>query len=115
MTVKPEISWPDFEKIDIRCGTIISANDFEKARNPSYKLEIDFGDLGIKKSSAQITALYRKEELIGMQVLAVVNFPKKQIANFISECLVLGVYDEDKKDVTLLTASLPVKNGMQVG
>ncbi|MFN4364551.1 tRNA-binding protein [Chryseobacterium hispalense] len=115
MTVKPEISWPDFEKIDIRCGTIISANDFEKARNPSYKLEIDFGDLGIKKSSAQITALYRKEELIGMQVLAVVNFPKKQIANFISECLVLGVYGEDKKDVTLLTASLPVKNGMQVG
>ncbi|WP_029296151.1 tRNA-binding protein [Chryseobacterium hispalense] len=115
MTVKPEISWADFEKIDIRCGTIISANDFEKARNPSYKLEIDFGDLGIKKSSAQITALYRKEELIGMQVLAVVNFPKKQIANFISECLVLGVYGEDKKDVTLLTASLPVKNGMQVG
>jgi tRNA-binding protein len=115
MTVKPEISWADFEKIDIRCGTIISANDFEKARNPSYKLEIDFGDLGIKKSSAQITALYRKEELIGIQVLAVVNFPKKQIANFISECLVLGVYGEDKKDVTLLTASLPVKNGMQVG
>ncbi|MDR6159497.1 tRNA-binding protein [Chryseobacterium sp. SLBN-27] len=115
MTVKPEISWADFEKIDIRCGTIISANDFEKARNPSYKLEIDFGDLGIKKSSAQITALYRKEELIGMQVLAVVNFPKKQIANFISECLVLGVYGEDKKDVTLLTVSLPVKNGMQVG
>lgn len=115
MTVKPEISWEDFEKIDIRCGTIISANDFEKARNPSYQLEIDFGDLGTRKSSAQITSLYRKEELIGLQVLAVVNFPKKQIANFFSECLVLGVYGEDKKEVTLLTPSLPVKNGMQVG
>ncbi|MEC3876544.1 tRNA-binding protein [Chryseobacterium salviniae] len=115
MTIKPEISWADFEKIDIRCGTILSANDFEKARNPSYQLEIDFGDLGIKKSSAQITSFYKKEELIGLQVLAVVNFPKKQIANFFSECLVLGVYGEDKTEVTLLTPSLPVKNGMQVG
>lgn len=115
MTVKPEISWEDFEKIDIRCGTIISANDFEKAKNTSYQLEIDFGDLGTRKSSAQITSLYRKEELIGLQVLAVVNFPKKQIANFFSECLVLGVYGEDKKEVTLLTPSLPVKNGLQVG
>lgn len=115
MIVKPEISWEDFEKIDIRCGTIVSVNDFEKARNPSYQLEIDFGDLGIKKSSAQITSLYKKEELIGQQILAVVNFPKKQIANFFSECLVLGVYGEDKKDVTLLTPSLPAKNGMQVG
>jgi tRNA-binding protein len=115
MNIKPEISWTDFEKIDIRCGTIVSANDFEKAKNPSYQLEIDFGDLGIKKSSAQITALYRKEELIGQQVLAVVNFPKKQIANFFSECLVLGVYGADKKDVTLLTPSLPTENGMQVG
>lgn len=113
--LKPEISWADFEKIDIRCGTIISVNDFEKARNPSYQLEIDFGDLGIKKSSAQITSLYQKEELIGQQVLAVVNFPKKQIANFFSECLVLGVYGENEKDVTLLTPSLPAKNGMQVG
>ncbi len=115
MTIKPEISWTDFEKIDMRCGTIISVNDFEKARNPSYQLEIDFGDLGIKKSSAQITSLYTKEELIGKQILAVVNFPKKQIANFFSECLVLGVYGENKSDVTLLTASLPVTNGMQVG
>lgn len=115
MTIKPEISWTDFEKIDIRCGTIISANDFEKARNPSYQLEIDFGDLGIKQSSAQITSLYQKEELVGKQVMAVMNFPRKQIANFFSECLVLGVYGEDKKDVTLLAPSLPVKNGMQVG
>jgi len=115
MIVKPEISWEDFEKLDIRCGTIISVNDFEKARNPSYKLEIDFGDLGIKKSSAQITNLYQKEDLVGQQILAIVNFPKKQIANFFSECLVLGVYGENKKDVTLLTPSLPAKNGMQVG
>ncbi|SDQ41089.1 tRNA-binding protein [Chryseobacterium soldanellicola] len=115
MTIKPEITWADFEKLDIRTGTIISVNDFEKARNPSYQLEIDFGDLGIKKSSAQITSLYKKEELIGQQILAVVNFPKKQIANFFSECLVLGVYGENKKDITLLTTSLPAKNGMQVG
>ncbi|GEN72017.1 tRNA-binding protein [Chryseobacterium lathyri] len=115
MTIKPEISWTDFEKIDMRCGTIISVADFEKARNPSYQLEIDFGDLGIKKSSAQITSFYQKEELIGKQVMAVVNFPKKQIANFFSECLVMGVYGEDKKEVTLLTPSLPVKNGMPVG
>ncbi|MDQ0783937.1 tRNA-binding protein [Chryseobacterium sp. W4I1] len=115
MTIKPEISWTDFEKIDMRCGTIISVTDFEKARNPSYQLEIDFGDLGIKKSSAQITSLYQKEELIGKQVMAVVNFPKKQIANFFSECLVMGVYGENKSDVTLLTPSLPVKNGMPIG
>lgn len=115
MIIKPEISWTDFEKIDIRSGTIISVNDFEKARNPSYQLEIDFGILGIKKSSAQITTLYKKEELIGKQILAVINFPKKQIANFFSECLVLGVYGEDNKDVTLLSPSLPIKNGMQVG
>jgi len=115
MTIKPEISWTDFEKIDIRSGTIISVNDFEKARNPSYQLEIDFGELGIKKSSAQITSLYKKENLIGKQILAVVNFPKKQIANFFSECLVLGVYGENKSEVTLLTTSLPTTNGSQVG
>jgi export-related chaperone CsaA len=79
MTVKPDITWADFEKIDIRCGTIISVNDFEKARNPSYQLEIDFGDLGIRKSSAQITSLYQKEELVGKQILAVVNFPKSRL------------------------------------
>lgn len=115
MTLKPEISWADFEKLDIRCGTIISVNDFEKARNPSYQLEIDFGDLGVRKSAAQITTLYHKEELVGKQILAVVNFPKKQIANFFSECLVLGVYGEDTNNVTLLSPSLPTKNGLQVG
>ena len=114
MEVKPEISWADFEKIDMRSGTVVTVSDFPKARNPSYILEIDFGTLGIRKSSAQITDLYSKEELIGKQIIAVVNFPKKQIANFFSECLVLGVYGEHK-EVTLLSVSLPVKNGFQVG
>lgn len=113
--IKPEITWQDFEKIDIRTGTIINVSDFEKAKNPSYQLEIDFGELGIKKSSAQITEFYEKATLLGVQVLAVVNFPKKQIANFFSECLVLGVYGENKKEVTLITTSLPTKNGLQLG
>ena len=112
--IKPEISWQDFEKIDIRSGTIIEVSDFEKARNPAYQLKIDFGDLGIKNSSAQITELYTKEDLVGKQILAVVNFPVKQIANFFSECLVLGVYGENK-EVTLLLPSLAVKNGSMVG
>ena len=112
--IKPEISWQDFEKIDIRSGTIIEVSDFEKARNPSYQLKIDFGDLGIKNSSAQITELYTKEDLVGKQILAVVNFPVKQIANFFSECLVLGIYGENKA-VTLLSSSLTVKNGSMVG
>lgn len=108
------ISWDDFEKIDMRVGTIINAAPFEKARNPSYKLNIDFGELGVKKSSAQITALYNLEELIGKQVIAVVNFPVKQIADFFSECLVLGVYNTDKK-IVLLQPSLPVGNGDKIG
>lgn len=112
--MKKEISWQDFEKIDIRTGTVISAEDFPKAKNPSYQLTIDFGELGIKKSSAQITALYQKENLIGTQVLAVVNFPKKQIANFFSECLVLGVYGENN-EVTLISPTISVKNGSALG
>lgn len=114
MLIKPNISWSDFEKIDMRTGTIIAVQDFPKAKNPSYILEIDFGELGIKKSSAQITALYTKDDLVGRQIIAVVNFPKKQIANFFSECLVLGIYG-DKKEVTLLTPSFAVKNGKHVG
>lgn len=114
MKIKPEISWTDFEKIDIRTGTVMAAEDFPGLRNPAYKLQIDFGELGIKKSSAQITDLYQIEDLLGKQVLAVVNFPSKQISNFFSECLVLGVYGENK-EVTLLTTSLPTKNGLQVG
>ena len=112
--IKPEISWEDFEKLDIRTGTILSASDFPKARNPSYQLEIDFGDLGIKNSSAQITDLYKKEDLIGKQIIAIVNFPTKQIANFFSECLILGVIGENK-EVTILSATLPVKNELSIG
>ena len=109
-----EISWSDFEKIDIRCGTILSAKPFEKAVKPSFQLEIDFGLIGIKKSSAQITHHYQVDELIGKQVVAVINFPVKQIANFISECLVLGVYNE-AHEVILLHPSLPVSNGQLIG
>ena len=109
------ISWDDFEKIDIRIGTIIAVNDFPKARKPAYQLTIDFGaEIGIKKSSAQITVHYKKEDLINRQVSAVVNFPVKQIATFVSECLVLGVYDENK-DVILLQPSQAVTNGMKIG
>lgn len=108
------ISWNDFEKIDMRAGTIIDAQAFPAARKPAYQLSIDFGELGIKRSSAQITDLYSLEELKGKQVIAVVNFPPKQIANFISECLVLGVYTEEKK-VVLLQPGTKVSNGMKVG
>lgn len=108
------ISWDDFEKIDMRTGTILQVNDFTAARKPAWQLSIDFGELGIKKSSAQITALYNKEALIGKQVVAVVNFPVKQIANFFSECLVLGVYNQND-EVVLLQPTLPVKNGSKVG
>ena len=108
------ISWDDFEKIDIRAGTIIDAHDFPSAKKPAWQLSIDFGELGIKKSSAQITSLYTKEELPGKQVVAVVNFPVKQIGNFFSECLVLGVYNENN-EVVLLHPSLPVKNGSRIG
>jgi tRNA-binding protein len=108
------ISWTDFEKIDIRLGTILEVTDFPAAKKPAYQLRVDFGELGIKRSSAQVTALYKKEELIGKQVIAVVNFPVKQIANFFSECLVLGVYNEHN-DVVLLQPSMPVKNGSRIG
>jgi len=108
-----QITWNDFEKIDIRVGTVVEVNDFPQARKPAYKLSIDFGELGIKRSSAQITAHYPKEDLLSRQVIAVVNFPPKQIGTFFSECLVLGVYDENK-DVILLQPGKPVANGMKV-
>ncbi|MBI2730130.1 MAG: tRNA-binding protein [Sphingobacteriales bacterium] len=108
------ITWDDFEKVDMRAGTIIEVNDFPNARKPAYQLTVDFGELGLKKSSAQICALYSKEELIGKQVIAVVNFPVKQIANFFSECLVMGVYDENK-NVILLQPDKKVYNGGKVG
>jgi tRNA-binding protein len=108
------INWDDFEKVDMRVGTITAANDFPNVRKPAYQLTIDFGKLGIKRSSAQITALYEKESLVGRQVIAVINFPVKQIGNFFSECLVLGVYNEDD-NVVLLQPSLQVKNGCKIG
>jgi tRNA-binding protein len=108
------INWEDFEKIDIRAGTVIEVNAFPKAKKPSLQLTIDFGDLGIKKSSAQITDFYQADNLIGRQVIAIVNFPPKQIANFFSECLVLGVYT-DKKGVVLLAPDRTVENGSKVG
>jgi len=108
-----EISFDDFLKVDMRVGTIIEVNDFPKARKPAYQLKIDFGDLGIKTSSAQITDLYTKDELKNRQVTAVVNFKPRQIANFKSECLVLGVYNDDGH-VVLLQASKAIKNGEQI-
>lgn len=108
------ISWKDFEKIDIRTGTILSVNLFPEAIKPAYQLIIDFGELGIKKSSAQITAHYNPDDLIGKQIIAVVNFPPKKIAHFFSECLVLGVYDQQNQ-VILLEPNLPVMNGAKIG
>ena len=104
------LTWEEFEKVEMRVGTIIEINDFPKARKPAYQLLIDFGDLGIKKSSAQVTKLYKKEDLLGKQIVAVINFPPKQIANIISECLVLGALG-DNEEVTLLNPDLKVENG----
>ncbi|MEO6719645.1 MAG: tRNA-binding protein [Ferruginibacter sp.] len=108
------ISFEDFEKIEIRVGTIIEVNDFPNAKKPAYQLAIDFGSVGIKRSSAQITSLYNKEQLLNRQVIAVVNFPPKQIANFFSECLVLGVYNENE-EVVLLQPERAVANGCKIG
>lgn len=106
------ISFEDFTKVDLRVGTIIEVNDFPEAKNPAYQFTIDFGDLGVKKSSAQITTLYKKEDLLHRQIVAVINFPKKQIAKFMSECLVLGAVNG--KDVILLNPETKVKNGSTV-
>ncbi|WP_034041046.1 tRNA-binding protein [Wocania ichthyoenteri] len=106
------ITFEDFTKVDLRIGTITEVNDFPEARYPAYQLTIDFGDLGIKKSSAQITTLYSKEDLLNRQIVAIVNFPKKQIAKFMSECLVLGAVNG--KDVMLLNPENSVKNGTPV-
>lgn len=108
------ISWTDFEKINLRVGTIIVAEANSMAIRPSYRLLIDFGEkIGVKQSSAQLTALYTSDEIIGIQVIAVINFPPKQIANVISECLVLGVVNDDDS-VVLLTTEKKVKNGLKI-
>lgn len=110
-----EITWKDFEKVEMRVGTIIDVEDFPEARNPAYKLRIDFGpEKGVRKSSAQITRRYKKEELLNRQIIAVVNFPKKQIATFMSECLVLGAMGAEN-DIVLLQPDAKVENGLRVG
>lgn len=110
-----DLTWNEFERTDMRVGTIIEANDFPEARKPAYQLTIDFGaEIGFRKSSAQITKRYKKEDLINRQIIAVVNFPKKQIGKFMSECLVLGAVGE-KGDVILLAPDFKIENGLRVG
>ena len=108
-----QITWDDFEKVEIRVGTITKAEDFPEARKSAYKLWIDLGELGIKKSSAQVTTLYKKEELIGKQVICVTNFPPKQIANFISEVLTTG-FVQDNGDVILAVPDKKTENGFKL-
>ncbi|MEZ4587441.1 MAG: tRNA-binding protein [Gemmatimonadales bacterium] len=105
-----EIAWADFERVELRVGTITAVGEFPEARKPAYKLTIDFGPLGVRRSSAQLTTHYRPEALVGRQVLAVLNFPRKQIANFFSECLVTGLPDEAGA-VVLVSPDHPVPNG----
>ena len=111
--MKEETSFEDFIRVDIRIGTITEVKEFPKAKKPAYQILIDFGSIGVKKSSAQITELYTKEKLLGKQVIAIINFNPRQIANFISECLILGVYNKDGH-VVLLQTSQPIKNGEQI-
>lgn len=109
---REKITWQDFEKVEMRVGTIVSAEPLLEAKKPAYKMVIDFGEFGMKKTSAQITKRYSPEALIGKQIIAVINFPAKQIANIQSECLVLGAIQED--DVTLLSTDQPVPNGLRI-
>jgi len=108
--VNGEIAWADFERVELRVGTITAVDEFPEARKPAYRLTIDFGPLGTRRSSAQLTTHYRPDALVGRQVLAVLNFPRKQIANFFSECLVTGVPDEAGA-VVLVSPDHPVPNG----
>ncbi len=110
-----DLNWQEFEKVEMRVGTIIEVNDFPEARKPAYQLTIDFGkNIGILKSSAQITKRYQREDLLEKQIIAVVNFPKKQIGKFMSECLVLGSVGEDN-DIVLLISDIKVENGLRIG
>ena len=110
-----ELSWAEFEKVEMRIGTILAVNDFPEARKPAYQLTIDFGsEIGIRKTSAQITKRYRKEDLLDRQIVAVVNFPKKQIGKFSSECLILGAVGQEG-DVILLAPDFKIENGLRIG
>lgn len=109
------LSWQEFEKTEMRIGTILQVNDFPEARKPAFQLTIDFGEaIGVLKTSAQITKRYTKEDLIDRQIVAVVNFPKKQIGKFMSECLVLGAVG-DAGDVVLLAPDFKIQNGLRIG
>jgi tRNA-binding protein len=109
-----QIQWSDFEKVEMRVGTIVSAEDFPEARKPAYKLTVDFGEFGVKKSSAQIVALYTKEELVGKRIVGVINFPLKQIGPFQSEFLTTGFYRDDGA-VVLAVPDKEVPNGSKIG
>ncbi|WP_426096152.1 tRNA-binding protein [Flavobacterium sp. DSR2-3-3] len=109
------LSWNEFERVEMRVGTILEVNDFPEARKPAYQLTIDFGsEIGIRKTSAQITKRYQKEELLNRQIVAIVNFPKKQIGKFMSECLILGAVGADG-DVILLAPDYKIQNGLRIG
>jgi tRNA-binding protein len=109
------LTWQEFEKVAMHVGTILEINDFPEARKPAYQLTIDFGSvIGIRKTSAQITKRYSKEDLLHRQIVAVINFPKKQIGKFMSECLVLGAVGEEG-DVILLAPDFKIENGLRIG
>ncbi|WP_139958728.1 tRNA-binding protein [Flavicella sediminum] len=112
-TTNEILNWNDFMKVELRVGTIISAEEFLEVKNPAYKMLLDFGPLGKRKTSAQITKRYTPEDLIGQQVLAVVNFPPKQIANMMSECLVLGAV-EAEQEITIISPERKVANGTRI-
>ncbi len=110
-----DLTWTEFERVEMRVGTILDVNDFPEARKPAYQLTIDFGsEIGVRKTSAQITKRYQKKDLINRQIIAVVNFPKKQIGKFMSECLVLGAVVE-QGDVILLAPDFKIENGLRIG
>ncbi len=113
--VSKSLTWQEFAQVEIRTGTIIEVQDFPEARKPAYQLLIDFGnDIGVRKSSAQLTKRYNRQDLVGKQIIAVVNFPTKQIGKFLSECLVLGSVGNEN-DIVLLTPDKNVENGLRIG